>query len=534
MRKFCLPAAALLVLILIATTCARQYGFRRSYSRANALLHDSQNLAAKPFLKAHLRNGNIGILRDSWQVDTIYRHLEGIGDLYDFNRHLLKQGPLLIDLDSVSIFETNTKLTGSENERISALSILAGLDVVLGIFCLTTPKACFGSCPTFYLGSDENVFHSDAEGFSNSIAPSLEASDIDALDNGRIVSRKISLKMKNEAMETHVVRDVKVYAVPRSGGQMVFHTPQNQFFRCCRPLPLQSALADEGDCTALLEKADKNERFSLADPENLKSREEIVLSFGAANLDRAGLAIGFRQTLMTTYLIYSAFGYMGDEMGSIFAELEKRSGPQKDLGGIRRELGDIEVFLWDQSTDRWLKQGGFYETGPIAINHQLLPFTKSLSGFEDDIKVKLVLNRGLWRIDYLALAGIIEQVEPLVLAPEKIEYIKTGEEPSLSPSVSLDKPIVSMPGDIRSFEFTLPEAGGDYELFLYSRGYYLEWMRSSWIKEKDLGRLARMLLVPGLYLKEEAADYKRYETVMEREFWGTRIDNRMFSYYEKR
>jgi hypothetical protein len=91
-----------------------------------------------------------------------------------------------------------------------------------------------------------------------------------------------------------------------------------------------------------------------------------------------------------------------------------------------------------------------------------------------------------------------------------------------------------MPGDIRSFEFTLPEAGGDYELFLYSRGYYLEWMRSSWIKEKDLGRLARMLLVPGLYLKEEAADYKRYETVMEREFWGTRIDNRMFSYYEKR
>jgi len=534
MKRTIALGISLLCLALVMITCARQYGFRRNYSTANALLHDDQNLATKPFLKAHLKNGDICILRDTWNVDTVYQFLVGDGDRYDFNRNNIQKGRLTIDIDSVAIFETNQKLVGPENDRITALSILAGLDIILAIYCQTNPKACFGSCPTFYMGNDSNVFYSNAEGFSNSIAPSLETSDIDALDNDRMVSRKISLKMKNEAMETHVVRDVKIYAFPRTGNERVFHTPQNNFFRCCRPLPLQSALADEGDCTPLLEKSDKIERFSLANPENLKSKEEIILSFGASNLDRAGLVIGFRQTLMTTYLIYSAFGYMGDEMGSVLSELEKRNGPKKDLGGIRRELGDIEVFLWDQSTDKWLKQGGFYETGPIAINHQLLPFNKTLSGFKEDIKIKLVLNRGLWRIDYLALAGIIEQVEPLVLSPEKIEYLKTGDEPALSPSLSFDKPIVSMPGDVRSFQFALPGSSDDYELFLYSKGYYLEWMRSSWIKEKDLGKLARMLMVPKIYLKEEAADYKRYETVMEREFWNTRIDNKMFSYYDKK
>lgn len=533
-KRIIILGISLLGLALIVITCARHYGFRKDYSRANALLHETENLAAKPFLKAHLKSGDICILRNTWRVDTVYQFLVGEGDRYDFNRNKKQQGRLTIDLDSVAIFETNQKLAGPENERIAALSILAGLDIVLALYCLTNPKACFGSCPTFYLGSDENVFYSDAEGFSNSIAPSLEASDIDALNNDRTANRKVSLKMKNEAMETHVVKDVKIYAVPRTGSERVFHTIHNKFFRCRQPLPPKSAKADEGDCTALLENADKVERFSLADSKNMNSKEEIILSFDPADLNQAGLVISFRQTMMTTYLIYSAFGYMGDEMGSVFAEMEKRPGPKKDLGGIRRELGDIEVYLWDQSTDKWVKQGSFYETGPIAFNHQLLPFNKNLSGFKGDLKVRLVLNRGLWRIDYLALAEIIGPAEPIILAPEKIEYFKTGQEPALSAADNFSRPIISMPGDIRRFDFRLPDDSADYELFLYSRGYYLEWMRSSWIKEKDLGKLARMLMVPKMYLKEEAADYKRYETAMEREFWNTKIDHRMFSYYDKK
>jgi hypothetical protein len=515
-------------------TCARRYQFRHNYSNANSLLHAEENLVSKPFLKAHLKDGDICILRNTWRVDTVNQFIVGDGERYDFNRSFKMKARLTIDLDSVAIFETNQKLTGPENERIASLSILAGLDIILAIYCQLNPKACFGSCPTFYMGDDRNVFHAEAEGFSNAIAPSLEVPDIDALNNERLAGRKFSIKMKNEAMETHVVRDIKLYAAARRAGQRVFHTPQNEFYLCQQPVPLKEAKADEGDCTSLLQKDDKIERYSLADPENMSSKEEIILSFDAPQLPKSGLVIGFRQTLMTTYLIYSAFGYMGDEMGSVLAEVEKRAGPKKDLGGIKRELGDIEVYLWDQKKDRWIKQGGFYETGPIAVNHQMLPFSGDLSEFGGDLKVKLVLNRGLWRIDYLALAGIIEKAEPLVLSPEEIKYYKTGGEPALSLAGDLKKPIISMPGDVRQFEFDLPEGADDYELFLYSKGYYLEWMRSTWIKEKDLGRLAQMLMIPKMYLKNEAADYKRYETVMEREFWGTRIDNKMFSYYDKK
>lgn len=537
MKKILIIAFCLICIGLIFTTCAKQYGFRRNYSTANALLHETDNLATKPFLKAHLKNGDICIFRDTWKVDTIYNFLAGRGERFDFNRHQKSVFDLGIDLDSVAIFETNQKLVGAENERMSALTILAGLDVVLGIFCLTNPKACFGSCPTFYLGGDENVFSSDAEGFSNSIAPSLEASDIDALNNDPSAAGTFTLKMKNEAMETHVVKDIKIYAVPREKDLRIFHDGRDGFFVCKPPLDLKSALSDEGDCTSLLDKIDRTERFSLSDPGNMSSKEEIILTFARGDLkdgEKLGLVVRFRQTLMTTYLIYSAFGYMGDEMGSVFAQMENSGNRKKDLGGIRRELGDIEVHLWDQTSDKWIKQGGLYETGPIAFNLQILPFKDRLNGISDDLRIKLVLNRGLWRLDYLALASIIRKAEPIILSPDMIRYQKTGQEEPLSQAANLDRPIISMPGDVRLFDFTLPGGSGDYELFLYSRGYYLEWMRSSWIKEKDLGKLARMLMVPKLYLKAEAADYKRYETVMEREFWNTRIDNKVFSYYEKK
>jgi hypothetical protein len=89
-----------------------------------------------------------------------------------------------------------------------------------------------------------------------------------------------------------------------------------------------------------------------------------------------------------------------------------------------------------------------------------------------------------------------------------------------------------MPGCEYRFSFTLPDENADYELFLYSKGYYLEWMRAHWIGDKDLMKLRQMVYKPHKYLLEEAKNYKRYETTMEQEFWNSRIDTKTFSYYE--
>ena len=89
-----------------------------------------------------------------------------------------------------------------------------------------------------------------------------------------------------------------------------------------------------------------------------------------------------------------------------------------------------------------------------------------------------------------------------------------------------------MPGSAYIFNFDLPKHNEDYELFLYSKGYYLEWMREHWIKDKNLLKLRQMVEQPKKYLRVEAEAYKRYETNMEQEFWNSKIDTKIFSYYE--
>jgi hypothetical protein len=520
-----------LVIVLVIQSCATYY-FRSNYKDANSLMHETVNMQTKPFLKAHLKNGDVCILRNFWKVDSSLNIVRGKGTRYDFNRKLIFKGIIHIPIDSVAIFATNKKIQNPEETRIAALSILAGLDVLLSIVCIASPKACFGSCPTFYMNENDNFHFSDAEGFSNAISPSMQYYDIDALNNGQILHNKFSITMKNEALETHCVKDVKLFAYPRIDGERVYQSPTNEFYLCKNVYPLSLATANEGDITQLLENKDRQERFSLCDENNLSSKEEIFLSFdNFKNTNDLGLILNFRQSLMTTYFIYSAMGYMGDEVGDFFAKLElDKNSKEKLKGGIRKELGSIDIYLWSDQKNNWVLQNEFYKTGPIAINQQFTPL-QNLSS-KSKVKLKIVLNKGLWRIDYLALTNIKGKVKPYEISPNSIFNKGKLDAVALSDINNSDKYFILMPGSEYKFNFTLPIPNTDYELFLYSKGYYLEWMREHWIKDKNLLKLNLMVKHPKKYLKEEAKNYKQYETTLEQEFWNSKVDTKNFSYYE--
>ena len=531
-KKIIFYTLTLAIVIIAIQSCATYY-FRSNYKDANSLIHETKNLKTKPFLKAHLKNGDVCILKESWKVDTTINIVSGNGTKYDFNRKNVFEGAISIPIDSVAIFETNIKIQNPEAGRITALSILAGLDVVVGLICITNPKACFGSCPTFYINENDNFHYADAEGFSNAIAPSMEYYDIDALNNKPLSENIFSITMKNEALETHCVKDVKLFAYPRKEGERIYQSPTNDFYLCENIYALSQAKANEGDITALLNNQDRQERFSLTDENNLSSKEEIYLSFdNVKNTNDLGLILNFRQTLMTTYFIYSAMGYMGDEVGDIFAKIESNKETKEKLkGGIKKELGNIDIYQWNEHISEWELQNGFYETGPIAINRQFIPLQNLSSNSK--VKLKIVLNKGLWRIDYAALTNIKEKVKPIEVSPNSILNKGKLDNPALSAINNPDRYLISMPGSEYKFNFTLPNSNTDYELFLYSKGYYLEWMREHWIKDKDLLKLNQMVNNPKKYLKEEAKNYKRYETTMEQEFWNSKVDTKTFSYYEK-
>jgi hypothetical protein len=518
-----------MIAIIFSIHSCTTYYFRSNYRNVNSLIHETSNLSAKLFLKAHHHNGSIYILQDSWEVDTIQNLISGSGIHYNYNRNKISEGLLFIPIDSIVVFETNKKLIGTESGRIAALSILAGINVGLGIYCLTNPKACFGSCPTFYLNENHQFHYADAEGFSNAISPSLEYYDIDALYHSQITEKLFSITMKNEALETHCVKEVKLLVYPKRTGENVYQTSTNEFYLCENLYPINYAFSSEGDIANLLKYEDRKEWFSLSDESNMIRKEEIHLIFdNVNNINTLGLIINFRQTLMTTYLFYSAMGYMGDEVSDIFARFEGDTLLKRKLLN-NSHLGGIDIYLWNDD-NIWEYQQTLNETGPIAINKQFIPLNSPLNNSQ--IKVKLILNKGLWRLDYVALTNIKKLVKPEEVYPESILNKGVPDGSALESLKDSEKYLISMPGSEYKFIFVLPEENTDYEVFLYSKGYYLEWMRDHWLKDKDLIKLNQMVNNPVKYYKEEAKSYKQYEATMEQEFWNSRIDTKTYSYEE--
>ncbi|HMP99243.1 MAG TPA: hypothetical protein PKC24_05630 [Cyclobacteriaceae bacterium] len=526
-RLISFSAGIVILSLLIFQSCNNYHTFRSNYNDANTLLHQTDNLQTKPFLKAHLKNGDVIILEDKWAVDTVNNYLAGFGSKYNYNRKLIFTGNQQIKIDSISIFETNTKLTDVEKGRVGALMVVAGLDVVMAIVCLTNPKACFGSCPTFYLEDDVSVHYADAEGFSNAILPSMEYGDIDAIGKVNATNFDFSLIMKNEALETHCINELSLMAYPIKADQHVYHSFDNKFYLSNQLIDLSEARAAEGDITHLVNNPDKLERFSLADENNLNSREEIFFEFALdEKISEAGLIIHFRQSLMTTYLFYSALGYMGNEASDLLARLENDQELQQKFDATTRLMGGIEVYVWHEDTNEWKYQGELNETGPIAINKQLVPLQNIPE--TKHLKLKLLLNKGLWRLDYLALAALIEEVTPIELKPIKILNKGLEDNEALNMLAKQDKRLVSLPGAEYKIYFENPGDAEYFDLFLYAKGYYLEWMRENWLKEKNIMKLRQMVYQPNAYLKSEAAEFKKYEATMEQEFWNSRIDTKTF------
>lgn len=509
-----------IAVVFIVVACTKR-NYRNHYKDINSLIHKTENLETKPFLKAHMLNGDVVLFQQEWIIDTIKNNVKGTAMKYDYTRELVKNGMLSIPIDSVGLFETNIDLRKIETWRYSVVSSLAILNIGGFALCQVMPKSCYGSCPTFYTKYEEGLRYSDAEGFSNAILPSMEYGDIDALPEIKS-DGPIEIVLKNEALETHNIKDIHLYAVAHEPGQNVYHGLNDHFYKSKNEFKPTSVNCGNNDLSNLLEESDFNEYYSLADEENLSSKESIIIDFN--NLpknQKFGLVTNFRQSLMTTYLIYSALGYMGDEFSDFLAQMERKGNTYEEMNLLYKELGNIDVYLWDDFKMDWTYIDGYYETGPIAMNEQLMPLNNVSS---ESLRIKLELNKGYWRMDQVKLVAIENEAKAMKLSPTQISSDNTQNNRAL---IALNDPnsyLTTFPGEEYILEFQNPSIDGkSYRYFLYSKGYYLEWMREDWLKEKDLFKLRQMIKNPKAYLRNEAKEYKKYEHLMEESFWNSKI-----------
>ncbi len=467
-------------------------------------------------LKVHLRSGELVVL-DSWTLSADHGTLQGQGTRYTTLREPRESGPQTLPVESIALLETN------EREMVSQLATggLSTLTVVFGalsVACLADPKSCFGSCPTFYLEDDTE--RPRAEGFSASIARSLEARDVDALEDARPHAGRLSLLMRNEAPETHAVRHVRLLSVPRPSDGRVLASADGHFHALRRPVPPATCRGPEGDCLARLARNDRDERRSVTDLDDLAAREELQLFFPDAPA-RGGIVIRARQSLLTTFLFYQTLAYMGRHAGDWLATAE-RGGPEqaRELLGMGRVLGGIEVEV-AEADGEWRREGVFDEAGPIAGDVQVVPLP--LRAQSGPLRMRLWMAKGHWRIDWVALGELGPDLEARGFDPVAVERAGRPDPEALLALRDEHRHLITLPGDEYRLTFSLPEQAAAGELFLESEGYYYEWLRAEWLREEDPAMVALIVTRPEEALRLLAMPFKAHEARAEQAFWGSRF-----------
>lgn len=525
MKTICYLIKPLPVKILIIIISVSLIFYQNCSSRVERISVTPQVFSASkyssnlPYLKLHMKNGDLYVL-GNWEINAKRDSVKGTGKFLSPNRALISEGQMNISLNEVVLAETN------QIGASSGSGVLTGLTVVTGIFaivCLANPKACFGSCPTFYV-NDGDDYRIQSEGFSSSILPSLEDKDVDALYRIKPVSDDFEVQLRNEAYETHVIRSANILAAPKPVSGKVFATADGKYLQAINITEASSIKAAEGDISEKLCSFDGVERFSEADSTDLAAKETIELTFYRPASDSMGIIIAARQTLLTTFLFYQTLSYMGTTAGEWLANVERNKNLfKKLLNNPRNVLGNIEVLIQNEN-DSWEKVGDVGETGPIATDIKIVPLTKILKREADDssIKIKLRMAKGLWRIDYVALADIIDEVIPEIIFPSTSspEFVNNSSVTELL--ANTDSVLVTFPGDKYLLNYKLPDDYKNYELFIETQGYYLEWMRNEWLGEENPEKVYQMLFNPQQYFKDLAPAFKKIEAEMEETFWSSK------------
>ena len=393
-----------------------------------------------------------------------------------------------------------------EKATVFISKTLVGAGVVastaLTIFCLTNPKACFGSCPTFYNEKGDLV----AEGFSLSIMKSLEMWDLDRID-ATVDNGLVRLLMKNEALETHLVRNVRLIAVPRNGYEVYFDRKSKSFIRTTEGIPPFQCEHCELDRVT---KADHVVYVSEADSNDLARRDTLVFYFKNPGTRRIALNFKMRNSLLGTHIMYGIIGLAGYSYFDSLRAWDSQSTLKrtKFYYSLRSWSKIVKPRIYVNSR---LIASLRYE-GPIAFEDFTVTFDNPGT---DTIVVGFAEVKGDWEIDRVTLSGVVGTAR---------DYIQIDAQ---LPKNHGDY-LVTYPGDTLVLEF--PVGDGDYQFFLKTRGYYYEWQREEWMKDANPELAFYLLFHPDSAYRYFARSYKAGEPNAREIFFKSRIKKGMIAF----
>jgi len=427
-------------------------------------------------VKAHLKDGSTVVYANG--VTVAGGTLQGTGVRYD----LALANPVIvasIPLDSVigmESFQTRVNVGPTV-----AVNTLIGAGALVGSVALF--KAIFGSCPTVY--SDNGV--EEAELFSNSIAPLFEARDVDRLRAQPDASGMLKLEVRNEAMETHYINHLQLFEVKHAADEFVLPDAQDRpvIVRGIRT-PADIAARSGQNLNATLGAADgvfyqtDLRRIEGATAEDLNDWIDLTAAV-PEGANSTTLVFRLRNSLLETTLLYDV----------MLAPAGARSVDWLGTGHISTT---VQMGLWYERRlglhISVFRDGAYQEVARVADAGPI--FWRDVAAVipvqpgETSLRVRLSFLADHWRVDRIGVASAERGVEPRVIPIS--EVTGAGGRPDNAARESLSAPddryLQTGPGDRFFAGFHVgPAPSGELRTFLLSsQGYYIEWIRGTWIQ----------------------------------------------------
>jgi hypothetical protein len=447
----------------------------------------ADSATVKSPVKAHLSDGSIVVFAKG---ATVARNVvSGEGEQYSATLHPIGRMDS-IPLDRVVGMETyRTEYDGAKTAIYSTLATAATIAGGFALACATDPK-CFGSCPTIYADS-AGVPVLEAEGFSYSIAPLLEARDIDRLRTQPDSAGVLKLQVWNEALETHYINNLALVEATHAPNEFVLPDEHGRPVAVSNYVSALGATDRSGrDVAPRLARADgvlfSTDSATLANVSAGDMDDHIDLTFPRpSGTDSVAVVLRMRNSLLNTILFYDymlarpgarSLDWMENDLGRI--------GPTVALGKWYNSKLGMRVLV--KGPNGWTQVTKLSDYGPIAWRDVAAVIPVSAGG--DSMHVRIAFLADQWRIDRLAVAATVRRVPTRTIDASDVEGASGDhEQVALKAIRAADQDYLQTSPRQRftvSFDVGHGTANQQRTFLLVSQGYYTEWVRGGWLTGK--------------------------------------------------
>ena len=430
-------------------------------------------------VRAHLLDGSIIVFRTGVRFQNAM--VRGEGERYRVDATFVGR-TTEIELDSVAAMEAYT----TDIREPQSFAATIGVSAVLTAGSVLLFKAIFGSCPTTYADSAGTPVL-QAESFSNSVAPLLEMRDVDRLRAQPDASGELRLDVRNEALETHYINHLELVEVAHNADEMAVPAPLGQAYglRNATP-PHQATDRAERDMQAVLEREDGRAYQTAESVLDGVTEDDptdwIALTFPVPASDSAAVVLRLRNSLFSTVYFYEfmlarqgaeALDWIHSGLANVSTAIE--------MGDYYLQRMGLRVEVWDG--EDWREAGRVTEVGPIAWSDVAVAFPTPAT---PEVRVRLRFVADAWRIDRAALA------EARILPTKAVPLAHIEDTPPVEAAEIAERLagadqtyMVTYPGERFTAVFQAGTSTAPARsFFLAAQGYYIEWVRGDWLRER--------------------------------------------------